>query len=51
MPATRRWSASRLAVLVVATLALLVSSCNKPEDTTGPSGNWDALIWDQGNWQ
>lgn len=44
-------------IAVVLAVSLLVGACSKSKTessggttTTAPSGNWDSLTWDQGNW-
>lgn len=47
-----RRAASRLAILLAATLALFAASCSGGSDTAKvASSNWDELVWDAGNWE
>jgi len=52
MDDTSRRTRSRVAVLLAVGLALLAASCSRPDAATvlAPN-NWDALVWDAGNWQ
>jgi len=46
--------ALRKAVLAVIAVSLALSSCGGENKVGGgissPPGNWDSMVWDQGNW-